>query len=151
MEEVKIFRLRDIESHPLAAIHSKEGGFIKRIIYPLNVNTKGLIFGFAEVNPGYSPHRWDAHIADKAPGFEVTYPKDFEEVYYIISGSGVVQWKTEDGEIKEEKVSAGDTKFFPIGVSEHQLFNNSTENIIMVYCGSPLLSPKINICSKDTL
>ena len=149
MAEVKVFRFSETESAPLVGEKSMEGGWIKRIVYPQNVDTKGLIFGYVEVNPGHAPHRWHNHIADKARGFEVVYPKDFEEIYFIISGSGVVEWKTEEGEVKGEEVSAGDTIFFPAGMPEHQLLNNSTEKMVIVYCGSPPTSIKVGTGSKD--
>jgi len=142
MIDVKILRSIDIESQPLPAAQ-KNAGWIKRIIYPPNVVTKGAFMGIAEINPDHSPHRWHTHTADKGEGYEAVYPKDFEEIYYIVSGSGVVQWKTEEGKIKEEKVSAGDAIFFPVGVAEHQLFNNGSEKIFMVFCGSP--TPKITL------
>lgn len=137
MKDVKIFRSGDVESTSLPGAGGGNAGWIKRIIYPQNIITKGSFFGVAEANPGFSPHRWHRHISDKAEGYEVVYPKDFEEIYYIISGSGIVQWNTEDGRIEEEKVSAGDTIFFPVDVAKHQLFNNGTEKIVMVFCGSP--------------
>jgi mannose-6-phosphate isomerase-like protein (cupin superfamily) len=140
MEDVKIFRSRDIESRSHPA-DGENAGWIKRIIYPPHIITKGTFMGIGEVNPGYSPHRWHTHTSDKAEGYEVVYPNDFEEFYYIVSGNGVVQWKAEDGKIKEEKVSAGDAIFFPVGVAEHQLFNNGTEKIVMVFGGSP--KPKV--------
>jgi oxalate decarboxylase/phosphoglucose isomerase-like protein (cupin superfamily) len=137
MEQPRIFRLSEVAPNPLAGSEGPECGWMRRIIYPHNVQTKGTFFGIAEVKPGYSPHRWHTHTADKFQGFEVIYPNDFEEIYYIISGSGVVQWKDESGKTKEAKVKAGDTIFFPADVGEHQLFNNGTEKIVMAYCGSP--------------
>jgi mannose-6-phosphate isomerase-like protein (cupin superfamily) len=137
MKDVKIFRSSEIESLQLVGAGSFKGGWMKRIIYPENVVTKRTFFGLAEVNPGYSPHRWHTHTADIAGGYEVVYPKDFEEIYYIISGSGIVQWNSEDGKTHEEKVNASDTIFFPTGVAKHQLLNNGTEKIVMVFCGSP--------------
>lgn len=83
-------------------------------------------------------------------GVEIIYPKNFEEVYHIISGNGVIQWKTEDGKTKEEKVSAGDTIFFPIGVAEHQLLKNGTEKMILAIFGSPTASVKVSLRSKST-
>ena len=148
MDEIKIFRFNDIESVSLVGQSNTQGGSIKRIIYPQNVNTKGLIFGFVEVYPGHAPHRWHNHVTDKAPGFEVVYPKDFEEVYYILSGRGVVQWKTEAGKVKEKEVGPGDTIFFPVGVPEHQLLNNGTEKMTIVYCGTPTTSIKVGASTK---
>jgi oxalate decarboxylase/phosphoglucose isomerase-like protein (cupin superfamily) len=86
------------------------------------------------------------HITDKAEGYEVFYPKDFEEIYHIVHGSGIIQWKTEDGKIKEEKVAAGDTIFLPVDVAEHQLLNNSTEKMFVVFCGNP--TPKVTLTDK---
>ena len=144
MEEIKILHLADIKPAPLAASPTREGGFMKRIIFPGNVDTKGVIFGYGEFEPGRSPHRWHNHKADKGPGFEIIYPKNFEEVYHILSGNGTVQWKTPEGDIEERKVGPGDTIFFPIGVAEHQVLNTGTEKITMVYCGSPIVSPKVS-------
>jgi mannose-6-phosphate isomerase-like protein (cupin superfamily) len=49
-----------------------------------------------------------------------------------------MQWKAADGQIiKEEKVTAGDAKFMPVGIVEHQLFNNGNEKMVMVFCGHP--------------
>lgn len=137
MKEPKVFRLSEIPENPLAGAGDREAGWQKRIIYPHNVKTNGTFFGIVEVKPGYSPHRWHTHSHDKFQSFEVDYPKGFEEVYYIISGSGVVQWRTEDGKTKEQKVAAGDTIFFPEGIGEHQLFNNGAKKIVLAYCGSP--------------
>lgn len=138
MEDVKILKLNNIESRLLPGARSEEGGWMKRVVCPANVNTKGTVMGVSEVNPGYSPHRWHTHTIDRAEGYEIVYPEKFEEIYHIVRGSGVVQWKTEDGHIKEEKVGAGDTIFFPVGVAEHQLYNNSSEKIVVIFCGSPI-------------
>ena len=138
MEDVKIFRQRDIESSLLPA-SGEDAGIIRRIIYPPHVLTKGIFMGIAEVNPGYSPHRWHTHSTYKSEGYKVVYPENFEEVFYIVSGSGVMQWKNQDGRIRDEKVNAGDTIFFPVGVAEHQIFNNSNEKIVIVLCGFPTI------------
>ena len=145
MEDVKVIKLKNIETNLIPGASDEKAGGYKRIIYPSNitsyVNPKNVWMAYSAVNPGYSPHRWHTHTRDKYKGYEVEYPKDLEEIYYIISGSGVVQWKTEEGKIKEEKVSAGDIVFFPINVAENQLFNNGTEKLEMVAFGCPL--PKI--------
>ena len=146
MVDVKIIRSGDAESTPLPGASGKDAGWIKRVVYPPHARTKGLFMGVSEFNPGYSVHRWHRHIRDKAEGYEVVYPKDFEEIYYIVSGNGVAQWKTEDGQIKEEKVSAGDTIFLPVDVAEHQLLNNGTEKMVVVFCGNP--TPKVTLTHK---
>jgi len=141
MENVMILRSSEIESQPLPGSSSQEGGSIKRIVYPQNVPTKSLFMGITEVNPGYSPHRWHNHVRNVAEGYEIVYPQGFEEIYYIISGRGTIQWKTPEGTLKEEEVTSGDTLFFPSGVREHQLLNSGSEKMVVAYIGSPI--PKI--------
>ena len=70
-------------------------------------------------------------------GVKVEYPPEFEEIYYVLSGTGVIQWKTESGEMKEQAVGPGDTMHMPPGVIEHQLLNNGTENIRIAVVGVP--------------
>lgn len=140
MGDIRVIKSNEVESRPLPG-HVEEAGTVKRIIYPPDVITKGVFLGVGEANPGYSPHRWHTHIRDKAEGYEVEYPDIFEEIYFIISGSGVMQWKTGDGNIEEVEVGSGDTIFMPVSVSEHQLFNNGTEKMVLLFCGSP--TPKV--------
>lgn len=137
MEQPKIFRLNEVTAKPLVGPGGSEAGWMRRVIYPGTIETAGTFLGIAEVNPGYSPHRWHTHTTDHFDKYEVVYPTNFEEIYHIVSGRGIVQWKAEGGKIEEVKVGPGDTIFFPYGVAEHQLFNNGTEKIVMVYCGSP--------------
>lgn len=141
MPGIKIIGSNEVVPAPLPGAEGAKAGWIKRIVYPPHVITKGSFLGVAEFNPGYSVHRWHTHTRDKAEGYEVIYPENFEEIYYIVSGSGVIQWKTQDGKIKEEKVNPGDTMFMPVGVVEHQLLNNGIEKMVIVFCGSP--TPKV--------
>ena len=138
MADPKIIRASEVISAQLPGATEAHAGWIKRILYPPKVETKGLFFGVAEFNPGYSVHRWHTHTEDKAEGYEVVYPENFEEIYYIIRGAGAMQWKAGDGQIiREEKVTAGDTIFMPVGIVEHQLFNNGNEKMVIVFCGTP--------------
>jgi len=137
MADITIVRSDEVEAVSLPGTTDKEAGWLKRIMYPPRVNTKGSFLAVVEAGPGYSPHRWHRHVRDKGEGYEIIYPKDFEEIYYIVRGSGVVQWKMEDGQIQEEKVSAGDSIYFPAGVPEHQLLNTGTERMFIVACGKP--------------
>jgi len=144
MKDVQIVRSTEIHPQPLPGTSKKGAGWIKRIIYPQHVETKGVVMGVAEVNPGYPLHRWHDHIRDEAEQYELIFPEGFEEVYYIIDGSGVIQGKSaEAGKIHEEQVFPGDTVFFPAGVAKHQLFNNSDKKMVVLYCSSPM--PKITI------
>lgn len=146
MVDVVVIRAGDVPATPPPGGGGKEAGWMKRIVYPPHATTKGAFLGVSEVNPGYSVHRWHRHTSDKAPGYEVTYPKDFEEIYHIIRGSGVIQWKTEDGKTREEKVNAGDTILLPVDVALHQLLNTGTEKMYVVFCGSP--TPKVTLTYK---
>lgn len=73
MGDIKIVKLNEVNVQPLPGIKRKEGwekaGWVKRIIYPPNVITKGIFFGVSEINPGYSPHGWHTHfMKDLAKG-----------------------------------------------------------------------------------
>ncbi len=145
MGDIRIIRSDDVESRPLPGT-AEEAGAVKRILYPPEVITKGLFMGIGEANPGYSPHRWHSHKHDKAEGYEVVYPDNFEEIYFIINGTGIMQWKTSEGKIEEKEVGPGDTIFMPVGVPEHQLFNNGEEKMVLLFCGSP--TPKVTFSEK---
>ena len=95
MVEVKIVRSEDVKSSPLPGVKEKEAGWIKRIIYPPQVITKGPFLGCAEVQPGYSVHRWHRHTRDQGEGFVVVYPKGFEEIYYLEKARKMIFFKLE--------------------------------------------------------
>jgi mannose-6-phosphate isomerase-like protein (cupin superfamily) len=137
MADIKVVRSKNVESRPLPGSKT-DAGWMKRLIYPPNAEPKRVHMGISEVLPGHSPHRWHSHTIDKGEGYQIIYPEGFEEIYFIVRGTGVVQWKTGDGKIKEEKVEAGDAVFFPSNVPEHQLLNSGTEKMFIVYCGGPL-------------
>lgn len=109
-----------------------EAGHVRKI-----VATDKMFFNVDVVSPGFSPHHFHKHDGYTADGYKVEYPADFEEIYYILSGHGVVQWKTENGAVEEQAVGPGDTVFMPAGVIEHQLLNNGTEDIRLAVVGVP--------------
>jgi oxalate decarboxylase/phosphoglucose isomerase-like protein (cupin superfamily) len=135
MDKIKVVRFEDVE--PDTLLGDAGGGYMKRIIYPHLVAAKGFAFGFAEVPPGKSLHPWHNHAGYKAKGLEVVYAPGFEELYFIIKGSGVVQWKEPDGEVKEKSVGERDTILFCEGVPEHQVLNTGNENMLLTYIGCP--------------
>lgn len=141
MVDVKIVRSEDIKPTPHPGDSRPEAGWTKRIVYPPHVKTKNVFLGVAEVNPGYSNHRWHRHTKDQSGGYEAVYSSGMEGIYYIVKGNGVAQWKTEDGKIREGKVGPGDTLFFPADVAEHQLLNTGAEKMFIVFSGSPI--PKV--------
>ena len=98
--------------------------------------TAFLYAGIEYVKPGESPHRWHSHDYDKGDKFEVIYPKDFEEVYIIIEGQGILYYDV-DGRKVHKKVDEGDAVFFPHGMAKHELVNTGTKTMILVFAGAP--------------
>jgi oxalate decarboxylase/phosphoglucose isomerase-like protein (cupin superfamily) len=130
MAQLKIVKAEEIQPESIRG--SNKVGQVKRIIA-----TEKFFFNIDEVNPGYSPHHWHRHTKYKTETHEVDYPPDFEEIYHILSGQGVIQWKTDSGEMHEQKVGPGDTIFMPPDVVEHQLLNDGSETIRMAVVGVP--------------
>ena len=138
MKDVIVLKDNEIVKDPLVGgDDGHKAGWRKRIVYPQNVATKGSYLGIAEVNPGFSPHRWHGHTGDRTEEFEIVYPDNFEEINYIISGTGVVQWKDDDGKVLEKELGPGDTVYFPVGVADHQVLNKGTEPMVVLFCGYP--------------
>ena len=131
MAQLNIVRSDEVQPQNIRGL-GKEAGQVKKIIA-----TGKLFFNVDEVSPGFSPHRWHRHTKYQAEGYEVEYPGDFEEIYFILSGRGVIQWKSETGEIREQEVGPGDTIHMPAGVVEHQLLNNGSEKIRLAVVGVP--------------
>ena len=131
MAQLNIIRSDDVRPQNIRG-HGSEAGQIRRMI-----TSDKFFFNVDEVKPGFSPHRWHKHTKYRTEGVEVEYPADFEEVYFILSGRGVIQWKTESGEIREEEVGPGDAIHMPPDVVEHQLLNNGTETIRLAVVGVP--------------
>ena len=131
MAHPKIVRADDVQGRNLRG-QGKEAGQVKQLIA-----TGKFFFNIDEVGPGHSPHHWHRHTKYRTEGYEVEYPADFEEMYFILSGRGVIQWKTESGEIQEQKVGPGDAIHMPPGIVEHQLLNDGTETIRLAVVGVP--------------
>jgi mannose-6-phosphate isomerase-like protein (cupin superfamily) len=130
MAQLKFVRAEEIKPENMRG--SAEVGQVKRIIA-----TEKFFFNIDEVNPGQSPHPFHRHVKYRSATHEVDYPDDFEEIYHILSGHGVIQWKTDSGEMHEQKVGPGDTVYMPPDVVEHQLLNNGSETIRMAVVGVP--------------
>jgi oxalate decarboxylase/phosphoglucose isomerase-like protein (cupin superfamily) len=131
MSQLNIIKADQVEPQNIRGL-AKEAGQIKRVIA-----TEKLFFNVDEVSPGFSPHHWHRHTKYTAEGVQVEYPPDFEEIYFILSGSGVIQWKTESGEVAEQQVGPGDTIHMPPDAVEHQLLNNGTEKLRLAVIGVP--------------
>ena len=131
MTPLRIIKADDVPPQNIRG-QGKEAGQVKRI-----VATEKFFFNVDEVSPGVSPHRWHRHTKYTAEGYEIEYAADFEEIYFIMSGRGVIQWKTESGETGAQEVGPGDTIHMPPNAVEHQLFNNGTETIRLAVMGVP--------------
>jgi mannose-6-phosphate isomerase-like protein (cupin superfamily) len=137
-----ITKKNEIRMGPNPAADAEEGedaGSIGRVVGPDTDANANLFLGVAEVNPGFTAHKWHVHTHDKGQRYEIHYPKDFEEIYYVTRGSGVVQWETEEGNVEEVKVGEGDVIYFPIGVARHQLLNDSDSKLTILYTGTPMV------------
>ena len=131
MAQPRIVRSDEVQPQNIRGL-GKEAGQVKKIIA-----TEKLFFNVDEVSPGFSPHHWHRHTKYRAEGVEVEYPGDFEEIYFILSGRGIIQWKTDSDGIREQEVGPGDTIHMPAGVVEHQLLNKGTENVRLAVVGVP--------------
>ena len=132
MEEPRIVRTAEAETHPL---HGK--GRIRRLIYPQTVGSRKLFVGIAEVGPGEAPHVFHRHGVERVRNVELTYAEDFEEFYFVVEGSGLMQWRHGDGVEHGVPVSAGDAIYMPVDAAEHRIFNNGTGPLRVLYGGTP--------------
>ena len=128
----KIVRYRDYVGH---ALHGE--GTIRRAIYPDTVGSARLFVGLAEFGPGTAPHVFHRHGTEVIRDRRLTYAPDFEEFYFVVDGSGVMQWKLGDGRLLEEAVEAGDSIYMPPGVVEHRIFNTGSGLMRVLYGGAP--------------
>ena len=131
MADLRIVRSDEVEPQNIRGF-GREAGQIRRVIA-----TEKFFFNVDEVSPGFSPHHWHRHTKYRTGNLEVEYPADFEEMYFILSGKGVIQWKTQSGEIREQAVGPGDAIHMPPDVVEHQLLNNGSEKIRLAVIGVP--------------
>ncbi|MCH4889227.1 cupin domain-containing protein [Acidaminobacter sp. JC074] len=136
MRDAIIFNEEHVEKTNLMDVETEAAGWMKMI--PAGGDLGSMMFGVSEIAPGYAGHRWHDHVYDEGKDFEVRYPDEFEEIYYILEGNGVVQWKDEAGVIKEKIVTVGDTIVFPSGIGQHQLYNNSEDMIKLVFSANKL-------------
>lgn len=121
------------------ALHGS--GAIRRAIYPELTGSRRLFIGLAEFGPGEAPHVFHRHGSEVVgpPGARrrLTYAEDFEEFYFVVAGSGEMQWRFPDGRERRAPVAAGDAVYFPPGVVEHRVFNTGTETMRVLYGGTP--------------
>lgn len=124
------------------AAHALHGeGTIRRAIYPDLVGSRALFLGLAEFAPGTAPHVFHVHGTEVvgAPGHRrrLTYAPGFEEFYFVVDGTGELQWRLASGEMHAVPVGPGDAVYFPPGVVEHRVFNTGTSTMRVLYGGTP--------------
>jgi oxalate decarboxylase/phosphoglucose isomerase-like protein (cupin superfamily) len=122
--------------------HALHGtGAIRRAIYPELTGSRRLFVGLAEFGPGTAPHVFHRHGTEVVgpPGARrrLTYAEDFEEFYFVVEGSGEMQWRFDDGRERREPLAAGDAVYFPPGVVEHRVFNTGPGPMRVLYGGTP--------------
>jgi mannose-6-phosphate isomerase-like protein (cupin superfamily) len=132
----RVIRYADFPAHDL---HGE--GAIRRAVYPDTAGSRRLFIGIAEFDPGTAPHVFHKHGTEVVglPGQRrrLTYAVDFEEFYFVVSGRGEMQWRTETGQEFSHPVTEGDAIYFPPGVAEHRIFNSGTERMRVLYGGTP--------------
>jgi len=131
MSQLKIVRSQDVPPQNIRG-QARAAGQIRRVIA-----TEKVFLNIDEVNPGHTPHKWHRHTAYEAEGVRVEYAQDFEEIYFVLSGTGIMQWRSEDGGTGEQAVGPGDAIHMPAGVIEHQFLNNGTEPVRLAVIGVP--------------
>ena len=130
--EPLVLRQRDFADH-----EQHGSGSLRRAIYPDTVGSRRLFVGVAEFAPGTAPHVWHRHAAERIGNRELSYAGDFEEFYFVVDGSGEMQWRFDDGVQRSVPVSAGDAVYFPPGVVEHRIFNSGQTRMKVLYGGTP--------------
>ena len=134
--EPVIVRGRDFVAH---ALHGT--GAIRRAIYPELTGSQRLFIGLAEFGPGTAPHVFHRHGTEVVgePGYRrrLSYAADFEEFYFVVEGTGEMQWRFDDGRQVAEPIAAGDAVYFPPAVVEHRIFNTGTSTMRVLYGGTP--------------
>ena len=135
--EPRIIHAKDVE-----LAHPPGGAVARRLIHPKTKCSEVFQAGLLDAEPGQIVHRWHVHKGtDRGPGFEVTYPENFEEAYIITHGKGTLQWRV-DGQEKSRIVTEGDAIFFTRGMGKNQLVNTGKEKLTLVFIGSPPVTAK---------
>ncbi len=95
------------------------------------INKNGNEFAIKAIIPQEETRKCRANFVEVDPGnyaYGYHYHEANEEIFYIISGSGLV--RTIDGEIR---VSAGDVIGFPTGEKGAHVIKNESENEKLIY------------------
>lgn len=111
MKKLTVVNYKNIEGTKMG---DKGNAFTYKPLFPKD-DIKQCAAGFVEVKPGNC-------------AFSYHYHENNEEIFYIISGSGVI--RTSKGEIK---VKAGDAITFPSGKQGAHVIRNDSETETLIY------------------
>ena len=131
-EAPRIARLNDAPAHQL---HGE--GLIRKLVYPDTVGSRRLFVGLATVPPGKAPHVFHRHGIEEHGTTRIEYADDFEEFYFVVAGSGEMQWIDERGERRASAVATGDAIYMPAGCLAHRIFNSGESEMRVLYGGTP--------------
>ena len=131
-EAPRISRLNEAPLHPL---HGE--GVIRKLIYPDMTGSSALFIGLAVVPPGQAPHVFHRHETEIHGKARIDYSADFEEFYFVVSGSGEMQWLDDVNEQHGQQVDAGDAIYMPRDCLPHRIFNTGSKDLHVLYGGTP--------------
>lgn len=114
MKNAKIMNFQQVESKTPPG----GGGIWYRLIESADTEA-GLIFGFGKIKPS-DGRGWHTH------------PIGEDEIFYVIEGKGLVEWKY-DGKLYKEEIATG-TAFYTPGNMENNITNIGNEELLCVYC-----------------
>jgi uncharacterized cupin superfamily protein len=132
MSRPRVIKGSDAPVHPL---HGE--GRIRKLIYPDIAGSQRLFVGIAEVGPGEAPHVFHRHDTEIHDDTRIDYAPEFEEFYFVVEGSGTMQWIAEDGSRGEEPVVAGDAVYMAPGTDAHRIMNTGSTRLRVLYGGTP--------------
>ncbi len=114
MKNAKIMNFREVEGKTPAG----GGGTWYRLIESADTEA-GLIFGFGRIKPD-DGRGWHSH------------PEGEDEIFYVIEGKGLGEWKFEGKSYKQEIPSG--TAFYTPGIMENNITNVGDKDLLCVYC-----------------
>lgn len=131
-EAPRIARLADAPVHQL---HGE--GSIRKLVYPDTVGSQKLFIGLAIVPPGEAPHVFHRHGVEEHGTTRIEYADEFEEFYFVVAGSGEMQWIEDNGSQTASEVKQGDAIYMPRGCLAHRIFNSGATEMRVLYGGTP--------------
>jgi mannose-6-phosphate isomerase-like protein (cupin superfamily) len=114
MKNAKIVAVEEIEGKT----PTDGGGTWHRLIDASDTEA-GLIFGFGRIRPG-DGRGWHSHPAGE------------DEVFYVIEGEGLAEWKYE-GKVHRKKIFSGTALYTP-GDMANNITNVGGKDLLSIFC-----------------